>query len=468
MTPSIASRLEFNPSTFLKSLKSIYFPDKKIPIGNALKYIYLQQVTSSEALLVCYIGKGWFSIRLDCVGFIGTSYLFDGQDALDRLSKCLSAIKDSPALQFFQTPNSKMSVNFVFPNSKSKSNIAINTYNNDYSDFTQSWLTNSSLPLSHLASIPKPSLKYFTSGLRIANSFSSLSSDTFEKPVWLWSLHSSLWLVCTEKSGINGVSLLCIKLYDCTFNTFNVGVMGKQFLKSAYLFFLFNEISLCLNSKNDFVIKSEESMAILTTFNPSLYPVYSKGFQNFFIHRSPDNFLCHLTFYLEDLITAVTLCSPKSNDLSNDIVLELSKDRSNFVISKRADATKLEKSEIEVVDMLGSQQWVNVVLSHTYLLQALLGLKSNYLRVESLQGSPANPSLDFDPDDFEQYSSDSDSDSSDFSNSSKKLIILTLDSFKEHFVLYVSSSCFTNPLTNLDFCATIICRPLQLDSIDDH
>lgn len=468
MTPSIASRLEFNPSTFLKSLKSIYFPDKKIPIGNALKYIYLQQVTSSEALLVCYIGKGWFSIRLDCVGFIGTSYLFDGQDALDRLSKCLSAIKDSPALQFFQTPNSKMSVNFVFPNSKSKSNIAINTYNNDYSDFTQSWLTNSSLPLSHLASIPKPSLKYFTSGLRIANSFSSLSSDTFEKPVWLWSLHSSLWLVCTEKSGINGVSLLCIKLYDCTFNTFNVGIMGKQFLKSAYLFFLFNEISLCLNSENDFVIKSEESMAILTTFNPSLYPVYSKGFQNFFIDRSPDNFLCHLTFYLEDLITAVTLCSPKSNDLSNDIVLELSKDRSNFVISKRADATKLEKSEIEVVDMLGSQQWVNVVLSHTYLLQALLGLKSNYLRVESLQGSPATPSLDFDPDDFEQYSSDSDSDSSDFSNSSKKLIILTLDSFKEHFVLYVSSSCFTNPLTNLDFCATIICRPLQLDSIDDH
>lgn len=464
MTLSIASRLEFNPSTFLKSLKSIYFPDKKIPIGNALKYIYLEQVTSSEALLVCYIGKGWFSVRLDCVGFIGTSYLFDGQDALDRLSKSLSAIKDSPALQFFQTPNSKMSVNFVFPNSKSKSNIAINTYNNDYSDFTEPWLTNSSLPLSQLTPIPKSSLKYFTSGLRIANSFSSLSSDTFEKPVWLWSLHSSLWLVCTEKSGINGVSLLCLKLYDCTPNTFNVGIVGKQLLKSAYLFFLFNEISLCLNSENQFVIKSDESMAILTTFNPSLYPVYSKGFQNFFIDRSTNNFLCHLTFFLEDLITAVTLCSPKSNDLSNDIVLELSDNHSSFIISKRADATKLEKSEIEVVDIVGSQQWVNVVLSHTYFLQALLALKGNYLREESLEGSPANPSLDFDPDDFEQYSPDS----SAPSNSSKKLITLTLDSFREHYVLYISSSSFTNPLTNLDFCATIICRPLQIDSIDDY
>lgn len=464
---SISSRLEFNPSAFLKSLKNIHFPDRKTPVGHALKYIYMEQITSDEALLVCYIGEGWFSIRLPCVGFIGSCYLFEGQDALDRLTKSLSVIKDSRALQFFQTPNSRMSVLFVLPNSKSKSNILINTYNGDYSDFTSPWVSSSSLPLSTLTSIPKPSIKYFTSALRIANSFSSLSSDTFEKPVWLWSINSSLWLVCTEKSGTQGVSLLCIKLYDSTFLNFDVGVMGKQLLKAAYLFFEFNDTNLSLNSENQFVITSQDSMAILKTFNPNFYQPVTSGFKRFFLNRPTSNYICHLTFFLEELINITTLSTPRTDSLSTDIVLELSENNSVLTISKRSDPTKQEKSETPILSESNASRWKSIVLPHPYFLQALLCLKTNYLRQEKEEQEDTSADFPSSFDDFEDVDDPSPSPSPSHSSLPKE-VTLTLDSFGQFFVLYISPSPFNHPLQEVDYCVTINCRPLQPELIDDY
>lgn len=372
------TRIEFRDAAkLLKTINTIYDRDKKLSLGNALSYIYLEQISEDKSVLMSYInGDGWLVVECESVGVIESSYLFDGEDLLLRLG-LLNSVGGEAGLRFYQTKENQMKVEILLQEKRKLkkggrggNNILINVYNGDYSDFTDSYIKEIEEEGEGCIKIA-PRCNFF--GLsNVINSFSNLKVDTELRPLWFHSFDGFLWVSSTAKICTNsGTCMASIRVCP-SFSTFDFGVIGRQLFKALYLFS--NDVSVYL-LPNRVILKSPNTnTAVLNRIPPQHSLPLTKGAPLTTLPTSQRSqhlsLLCTRIFSLKELLRAVYLSKPKHN--ANNLELCLNLIDNTLIISKQSDCKLLEKSEVSIFSSMYSiGNWISISVHYEMLVASL-------------------------------------------------------------------------------------------------
>jgi hypothetical protein len=409
------TRIEFaEASKLLKVISQVADRDKKLSLGSPFSYIYLEQIEDFKSILISYInGDGWLAAECDSVGVIGSSYLFDAEDLLSRLS-ILSSVSNEAGLRFYQTKQSQMKVEILIPEKenlkkkkRSSNNILISTYNGDCSDFTDSYLKELEVEAESCVTVA-PRLNFF-SLCSIINSFSNLKVDTDSRPLWFHSFDGSLWISSTAKICSNSGTCMSSIRVGPTSSSFDFGLIGRQLFKSLYLFS--HEVSFYpLPSR--LILKSSTSNTAVLNRIPPLYSLpLTKGAPLTTLpttQRSQHlSLICTRVFSLKELLRAVYLSKPKQN--ANNQELCLTVNEPTLIISKQSDSKLLERSEVSIFSsLLSIGDWFSISVHYEMLVSSLKALSEycNFCKkLNSSDTSFYSPDTFSDQLDFEDLSS---------------------------------------------------------------
>jgi hypothetical protein len=413
------SQIDFDQSTELtKAVRSIYDPDKDLTPSSALTYVKLEQF-KTEVWLTSYVqAKGIFCRKIAGSGVEGTTYIFDGEDFLTRITEKLEVWKIN-GLRLRKTNSNRMKVQCVIPGSKLTNNLMVGTYNGDEADFDErieKLLCGDTLKLGR---IPKERVLFFWKCVKILDSFSALRADTQERAVWLWCIEGELYLTATEKNSSQGVIMLMLEVGsvecgDLGLN-WNLGLRGRHLTRSNYIssFYydieenrsttsdlnitvfsksctegLTEEIKLELDSNARIELEGNGGLVNLPLVDGFACRALSVGAKSYFFesdkHQQVDSYRI---FFLKDLIFAMELCTPKKGATRNDVVIEFIQKEDDLnqrgeiaIAYKRSDSRKVDKDGMAefltaTTDGIESE-WSPIVVDHSYFVDCLNTLKS--------------------------------------------------------------------------------------------
>jgi hypothetical protein len=375
------TRIEFpEANKLLNVVRTICDRDKKLSLGSALSYIYLEQIDDTTSVLISYIvGNGWLTTYCNTAGVINSSYLFDAEDLLARL-EALKSVSSNAGLRLYQTKENLMNVEIILPNkqksgkSSFKNNIMVNVYNGDISDFTDRYMEQ--LNQESIGCITVAPRDQFFNICKVINSFSGLRVDTESKPIWFHSFNDSLWITCTDKiNSSTGNCMASIRICP-SFSTFDFGVIGRQLFKSLYLFV--QEVSVYLTDSK-VVLKTEGiNTAILSRIPPEHALALTKGAPKIILPTEERNNLltleCTRSFSLTQLLQTVYLSKPKQNSFNNELCLNIS--NNTLTVSKLSDSKLLEYSQLPIFSSLHSfNDWIPISSNYDMLISSLKLLK---------------------------------------------------------------------------------------------
>ena len=409
------SQIDFDQSTELtKAVRSIYDPDKDLTPASALTYIKLEQF-KTEVWLTAYVqAKGIFCRKILGSGIEGTTYLFDGEDFLTRISEKLEVWKTN-GLRLKKTNSNKMKVQCVIPGSRLTNNLMVGTYNGDEADFDErieSLVDGESLTLGR---VPKERVLFFWKCVKIADSFSALRADTQERACWLWCVNGVLYLTATEKNSSQGVIMLMLTVGsleegDLSLD-WNLGVRGRHLTRSNFISSFYydsaenksttSDLDITVFSKNGIEkgiteldstarieLKGNGGLVNLPLVDSFACRALSVGAKSYFFESDEHQIVVsYRIFFLKDLIFAMELCTPKKGATRNDVVIEFVErdndvnQRAEVAIAyKRTDSRKTDKdgmAEFLAASTDGIEsEWSPIVVDHSYFVDCLNTLKS--------------------------------------------------------------------------------------------
>ena len=388
------------------AVRSLFNPDKSLPDQSALTFMRLVQTTGEESVLTAYLqGGAWFERTVNSQGIIDTTYLFDADDLLTVVNEKLDVWKLN-GLRLNQTSANRMKVDCILPNSKRlklTNNVLINTYNGDEADFEDRMLSNED-EYAKLASITQEQILDFFHAINLCDAFSVLKSDTQDRGVGLRCEDGNLYVSASERGGQQGLGYLCVLVGHIGGEDWAINVQGRHLTrgtfisKPAYSDESHQTITIAWSEEEQRVaFRGQQGKINLPLIEPHNCKVLSRGVGIYFFGYQGGAEVVigsYRVFDIQDLINAVQICTPKKNASRNDIVLEFEDEKA--ILYKRSDSKKSERAEVLPSSTDGMEQdWLPVVVDHSYLTDALKALKIYIARQQKLEGGFADEVFDY-------------------------------------------------------------------------
>lgn len=408
------------------AVRSLFNPDKSLPDQSALTFMRLVQVTGEDSVLTAYLqGGAWFERTVKSQGIIDTTYLFDADDLLTVVNEKLDVWKLN-GLRLSQTSANRMKVDCILPNSKRlklTNNVLISTYNGDEADFENRMISNEN-EYTKLATITQEQILDFFHAINLCDAFSVLKSDTQDRGIGLRCEEGNLYISASERMGQQGLGFLCVLVGYIGGEDWVLNVQGRHLTRSTFISKVYSNedqeqtIIIARSEKDQRVLfKGQQGKTNLPLIEEHNCKVLSKGVGVYFFGYQGGTEVSigsHRVFDIQDLINAVQICTPKKNASRNDIVLEFEDEKA--ILYKRSDSKKSERAEVLPSSTEGMEQdWLPVVVDHSYLTDALKALKTYIARQQKLEGGFADEVFD--------YGDDSPAEEED--SGSKMFVVLT-------------------------------------------
>lgn len=391
-----ASRIDLAQVTDLtEATRWVYDPDKELSVGAALRHVHLEQVTNEKVALTAYAtGQVWLRRLAPASGVIGTQYLYDGEDLISRVAN--QQIWRRSSLRISQNRNGSLKLECVQRIEAdgtvvSAGNINLNTYSGDLDDF--------SVPdASDYVLVAHTDLGYdFKSLARIAGEYSALRGDSANRAVWLC-LEQELRLSVTERASDRGIGLLTHTLPTTVVHPIRLGFQGRHLSKIADVVEENPAFTVHVDSiENPTRVRFSGfggwvDLPVVAEYHCR---ALSKGAMGVFLGENYTRTESEpVIFSVEQLEDGIAIQAPKKGATRNDVVLELEDQK--LLVSKRSDIRRSELSTIPLHEA-SVVQWLDVVVDHTYLTDAVTALDSflkaadKRVRLPELTDEPSTP-----------------------------------------------------------------------------
>lgn len=390
------------------AVRSLYDPDKQLPQGSALTFMRLVQTDNDASTLTAYLnGDAWFERSVSSQGIIGTTYLFDADDLLTRVNEKLDVWKQN-GLRITQTSSNQMKVDCILPNSKRlklTNNVLISTFNGDEAEFEDRELKVQEYKYETLAEIQQELVLDLFHAIALCDCFSTLKADTTEKEAWLWCRNRELYLTATERDGSQGHGLICVLVGSIESNDdWDIGLRGRHITRITFVskpIYSDEEVGRGIELRYSeegkrFHIVGQQGHANIPTVEPYKCRALSQGAAAHFFKEGRGLQVeekAYRVFDLQELINGVQICTPKKNATRKDIVVEFLEGKA--VLYKRSDNKKSERAEVIPASTEGlDEDWMPIVVDHSYLTDALKALKTYIARQQKLEGGFVSESFD--------------------------------------------------------------------------
>lgn len=343
-------------------------PDSNLPAGSPYQYVMIQQVEDAKAGMLAYCaGDAWLYRTCLAHGAIGTTFLFDAKDLSSRVAK--EDVWKRRAISFESTKRNKIKVEainaVVDGKVESAGNIELNVYPGDLSDF----VTPEEIEWHVIAQLD--GWKY-REAVSIVNNFSGLASDKTSKAVWFRFQDGKLSLTSSEKGSSRGSTIICYEI-ECFASEQRLAIPGKYLIKSSQVFDKVNQVTISVDDLEEptrikfsgdagwleMPLKSEDEALEL-----------SKGAMALFYGEGPAlTDKADRTYNLVSVYDSLRIQKPMNKSSVNDVVAE--EIENNLVFSKLSDANRYELSQVATWDLNGAGDWKSIVISFSYLSDAL-------------------------------------------------------------------------------------------------
>lgn len=398
MPPLQKANITFQISSILTdALRWCYDPNKKLPDMSALRFIHIQQVSNGKCKVTGHAtGRVWLQTLCDSQGIIGTEFLLDAEDILERVSKedvwkksgmCIEETKKN-AVNIYCTQRITDEGTI-----QAAGNILVRTYGGDIDEFVEPSFRRdqeqeeleSEFYWKEQGSIAGG--RELAQATRLLTSFSQLKSDTAGRIVYFYPTPGKLYIFVTEKGGDRGQAMLCYQI-PSTIHSKPFGIEGRHLSKIAEVF-NFKEpnekITLHVEYANG---EDEEPTRVCFVGNKGYInlpakaqedcPTLSRGAITFFL--DPDDEIKTIstrTFHIDMLYNGICIQTPRKGSQRDDILLE--EEGNNLVITKRSDINKQERSEIQLGSIENvSGEWKPIVVPHGYISEILEALNKEF------------------------------------------------------------------------------------------
>lgn len=344
-------------------------PPKTLPAQSAYHYCLLQQIDEENCGLLFNTGdNSWLYRKCASQGPIGTTYLFDANDLLQRVGK--EDVWKRHALLVSATKRNKLRVECVTEvqnnEAKAAGNIEISTYPGDLADFIlpeeTDWQSFTQILDGWV--LRKQSL--------LLENFAALKSNSARKPIWLRFKDNTLSILASEKDSNQGLSMLCCKS-KCYAPELSFGLAGQYVQKLAQVFETDSVITIQVDDLEDpskVKFSGDKGWVILPTIDEYQARELSVGAVNVFF--PPDNIfqdVCDRTYHLTELSDRLALQRPKPDSGLKDVLVE--EVDNNLVLSKLYDYQKHEMSSAAAWTLDGKGEWPGIVFPFNYADDAL-------------------------------------------------------------------------------------------------
>lgn len=377
------TQIEFSQATSLtEATKWVYDPDKDITPGAALQHCLLKQETGEIVTVTAYgTLKTWFQRRANGRGVIDTSYLFDAEDLISRVSRQDIWKKNALCVTQNKTNSMKLDcVQGVDANNKtiSAGNINISTYAGDLAEFKVP-----SAAAYKTVSTCKRGFD-FKAATKTCSNFSGLRGDTANRIVWFVLTVDGIRINVTERGSNRGIGLLTHFVEAEGEHDIRFGIYGRHLLKVSDVM----EESAAIEIKVDDLEKptrvrfsGDKGWIDLATVQDYYCRALSQGAMGIFLKENYSvERKCSKTFDVDELMNGVSIQTPKKGANRNDVVLEMVDQV--LKVSKRSDIRCSEVSSIPCA-VLENSEWMPVVVDHTYLTDAIEALDAFITRNEN-------------------------------------------------------------------------------------
>jgi hypothetical protein len=379
---SLISALEFeNALTLTRAASWCHDPKKDLMAASAQTFQHFYQETPTKLLITALCtGDVWVQRACIAQALVGTEYLIDAEDLIQRLKG--EVWRKSP-IRILRTPSNVVSVE-CRTSTGTSGNIEVPSYAGSLSDFCVPDRDWEPIGTIHNA-------KEFQTAVALADSFSGLRSDTAERPLWLWCTNTSIDVMATERGSDRGLSLLRAQTSATFEQHHSFGIQGRFCSRCASVGFGDGEIKISVDSEQSRVkFEGSEGWVDLPIVEAYRCQALSRGAPGYFWGQGlATEVKTTRTFRLQELKDGVDIQTPKKGANRNDIVLEF--EEAALLISKRSDIRRRELSRIPTFTTEGVlEPWVDCTVDHSYLTDALVGF-GRYFSAKQQAQTPELP-----------------------------------------------------------------------------
>ena len=397
-------QIDFAQATdFTEATRWVFDPDKDVTLGSALRHVYIQQKTSDIAAVTGYCtGRVWMQRNTPAQGVIGTSYLYDGEDVISRVSK--QDIWKRNALRLGQARDNTIKLDCVQRidadgNVISAGNINVTTYGGDLEDFV--------VPVAeeYVTLCSCDSGFDLRAAAKVCSEFSALRGDTANRAVWFCVENNSIRMAVTERSSDRGIAMLTMTVPSSNEHELRFGIQGRHLLKAVDVLKERNFIGISVDDpENPKRVRffGDAGWVDLPVVEDYFCRALSQGAMSIFLG---ENYEVQLkepkTFDIEELLNGISIQTPKKGATRNDVVLEL--EEQQLHVYKRSDIRKSEISKIGVHGLV-QQEWLPIVADHTYLTDCIEAVEK-FHKQEERRAAYLQQGFEFGPDAAEEQQS---------------------------------------------------------------
>jgi hypothetical protein len=359
-----------------------------------LQFVRIKQIKPEYSAITSYMaGDVWAEVICESQGILGTEFLIDAKDMLERISKeevwkksglCLQETKKNAVNVFCMdrlTEDGKI---------LAKGNILIRTYPGELEEFSPIKLQ---VKKDDCPEGAWERVGYIDNGrelnraIKNLSTFSGLKGDKAERISYFHLEDQTLHVMVTEKGSNQGRSLLSYKT-PVFLNCPSFGIEGRHLHKVTEVFDFrkpTERIDVLMSFEDDdrespsrVCFVGNKGYINLPVRPPEDCPSLSKGGVLRFLDPEEEiEYISRRCFHIDLLSNGLAIQTPQSETKRKEVVF--SQEGDSIIISKRGDHTKEEQSIVpfQYQPIEEDGEWLPIYVDHTYLSEMLDALEKD-------------------------------------------------------------------------------------------